>query len=175
MRILFACLGVLVLALALAGAQTEARPDVPDAIRAHANERVVLRLHASGSQIYNCQSGTDGKFGWILRAPDAELSDRDGKVIGHHSAGPTWKLNDGSEVKGKASGHVDSPDADSIPWLLVDVVSNSRQGQLASVTTIQRVHTHGGKLPATGCDGAHRDSEAKSSYTADYYFYAPVK
>ena len=98
----------LALAPTLAGAQTEPRPDVPDAIRAHANEQVVLRLHASGLQIYNCRSDADGKFGWILKAPDAELTDRDGKIIGHHSAGPTWKLNDGSEVKGKASGHVDS-------------------------------------------------------------------
>ena len=83
-------------------------------------------------------------------------------------------------MKGKASGHVDSTDPDSIPWLL-DVVSNSGKGLLASVTTIQRVHTHGGKPPpATGCDALHiqssdRDVEAKSSYTADYYFYAPVK
>jgi hypothetical protein len=161
-------------------AQKVSPPEVPEAIRAHAHEQVVLRVHASGSQIYTCQSGTDGKFSWALKAPDAELSDGDGKIIGKHFAGPTWKLNDGSEVKGKASGHVDSPDSDSIPWLLVDVVSNSGKGQLANVTTIQRVHTNGGKPPATGCDASHlhssdHDAEAKSSYTADYYFYAPVK
>ena len=41
------------------------------------------------------------------------------------------------------------------------------------MTAIQRVHTHGGKAPAEGCDAAHNGAETKSSYTADYYFYAP--
>jgi hypothetical protein len=31
----------------------------------------------------------------------------------------TMKHNDGSEVTGKASAKVDSPNPDSIPWLLV--------------------------------------------------------
>jgi hypothetical protein len=43
------------------------------------------------------------------------------------------------------------------------------------VTTIQRVHTHGGKPGNDPCDEAHKDAENKSSYTADYYFFAPVK
>ena len=46
----------------------------------------------------------DGKFAWTLKAPDAELKDRKDKVIGQHSAGPTWKLKDGSEVTGKGCG-----------------------------------------------------------------------
>ena len=103
------------------------------------------------------------------------MHDRNDKVIGQHSAGPTWKLKDGSEVTGKAAAHVDSLDPDSIPWLLVNAVSHSGKGVLTSVTTIQRVHTHGGKPPADGCDESHKGAEAKSSYTADYYFYAPAK
>jgi hypothetical protein len=130
---------------------------------------------AKGSQIYTCQAAADGKFSWTLKAPDAELRDRKDKVIGQHSAGPTWKLKDGSEVTGKAGAHVDALDADSIPWLLVNVVTNSGKGALANVTTIQRVHTRGGKPPADGCDEAHKDAETKSSYTADYYFFAPAK
>jgi hypothetical protein len=54
------------------------------------------------------------------------------------------------------------------------VVSHSGEGVLSKVTTIQRVNTHGGKPPAGGCDDSHRDAESKSSYTADYYFYAPA-
>src|SRR5271169_1894379 len=131
-----------------ANAQKDSRPDVPAAIQAPAGEEVVLVAHASGSQIYTCQAAADGKFTWTLKAPDAELKDQKGKVIGSHFAGPTWKLDDGSEVTGKAAAHVDSPDADSIPWLLVSVVGHSGQGLLTKVTTIQRVHTHGGKPPA---------------------------
>jgi hypothetical protein len=153
----------------------EPAPDVPDAIQAPAGLHVVVYAHATGSQIYTCQSTPDGKFSWTLKAPDADLHDRKDKVIGHHSAGPAWKLTDGSEVTGKAVAHVNSLDADSIPWLLVNVVSHTGNGLLSTVTTIQRVHTHGGQPPAEGCDAAHFNAETKSSYTADYYFYAPVK
>lgn len=153
----------------------ESAPDVPDAIAVPAGLEPVLFVHASGSQIYTCKAGDDGKFAWTLKAPDAELKDRKDKVIGQHSAGPTWKLKDGSEVTGKAAAHVDSLDDNSIPWLLVNVVNNAGKGALAKVTTIQRVHTHGGKPGSDPCDDSHEDAESKSSYTADYYFYAPVK
>lgn len=175
-------LAVIVIALAscLAVAQAdvpaqESAPDVPDAIAVPSGLEPVLFVHAKGSQIYTCQAGTDGKFSWTLKAPDAELRDRKDKIIGQHSAGPKWTLKDGSDVTGKASAHVDSLDPDSIPWLLLNVVSNSGKGQLARVTTIQRVHTHGGKPGNEACDELHKDAETKSAYTADYYFFAPVK
>lgn len=176
-------LSVLILGTSFAAAQAkdapvkvkEDPPDVPDAIQAPAGEEVVLLAHATGSQIYTCQASADGKLIWTLKAPEAELHDRNDKVIGQHSAGPSWKLKDGSEVTGKAAAKVDALDPGSIPWLLVKVVSHAGNGQLANVTTIQRVHTHGGQAPAEGCDTVHKDAETKSSYTADYYFYAPAK
>jgi hypothetical protein len=160
--------------------QNESAPDVPDAITVPAGLQPVLFVHAKGSQVYTCQADADGKFNWTLKGPEAELSDRKDKVIGQHSADPTsklptWKLKDGSEVTGKAAAHVDSLDSDSIPWLLVNVVTNSGKGQLANVTTIQRVHTHGGKPGNDACDESHKATETKSSYTADYYFFAPAK
>ncbi len=111
----------------------------------------------------------------MLKAPDAELHDRKDKVIGTHFAGPTWKLKDGSEVTGKAAAKVDSLDGESVPWLLVNVVGHAGKGLLNSVTTIQRVHTHGGMPTNDLCDAAHANTESKSSYSADYYFYAPPK
>ena len=86
--------------------------------------------HASGWQIYTCQAAADAKFSWTLKAPQAELRDRNDQVIGQHSAGPTWKLKDGSAVTGKAAAHADSPDPASIPWLLVNVVSHAGKGLL---------------------------------------------
>jgi hypothetical protein len=159
----------------------EFAPDVPDAIAVPAGENAQFFVTAKGSQIYTCQAGADGKFAWTLKGPEAELRDRKDKVIGQHFADsttklPTWKLKDGSEVSGKAAARVDSLDADSIPWLLVNVVSHAGKGQLTNITTIQRVHTHGGK-PGNDdvCDESHKDAETKSSYTADYYFFAPAK
>ena len=180
--ILFALL-VLVATLPLAAQKKDAQkdspakesaPDVPDAIQVPSGLEPVLFARAKGSQIYTCQADAQGNYTWTLKAPEAELHDRKDKVIGEHSAGPTWKLKDGSEVTGKAAAHVDSLDSDSIPWLLVNVTTNSGKGQLAHVTTIQRVHTHGGKPSASDvCDASHKDAEAKSAYTADYYFFAP--
>jgi len=179
-----AVIAILISATSLLNAQSNAQkdappkesaPDVPDAIAVPSGLEPVLFVHAKGSQIYTCQAGADGKYSWTLKAPEAELKDRKDKVIGEHSAGPTWKLKDGSEVTGKKAAQVESLDPDSIPWLLVNVVTNSGKGQLANVTAIQRVHTHGGKPGTDPCDESHKDAETKSSYTADYYFYAPTK
>jgi len=177
-RVRLALLLLIPFALSLASAQKDAppqesAPDVPDAIALPAGEQPVLFTHAKGSQIYTCQPGPDGKLAWTLKAPEADLTDRKDKVIGQHLAGPTWKLKDGSEVTGKIAAHVDALDEDSIPWLLVNVVNNSGKGALAKVNVIQRVHTHGGKPPANACDDSHKGDETKSSYTADYYFFAP--
>ena len=158
-----------------ASGQGASRPDVPDKIKAPAGEEVVLQVHAAGSQIYVCQAGTDGMFAWTLKAPEAELRDQQGAIIGRHFAGPTWKHNDGSEVTGKAAAKVDSPDADSIPWLLVTATDHSGDGVLGHVTSIQRIRTKGGQPPAEDCNASKQNREIKSSYTADYYFYAPAQ
>jgi hypothetical protein len=159
-----------------ASGQAISRPDVPDKIKAPTGEVVVLQAHASGSQNYVCQMGTEGKPAWTLKAPEAELHDQQGTMIGRHYAGPTWKDNDGSEVTGKALAHVDSPDADSIPWLLITVTGHSGNGVLGRVTTIQRIHTKGGLAPpASECNTSKQNAEVKIPYTADYYFYAPAK
>ena len=153
----------------------ESAPDVPDAIEVPAGVEPVLFVRASGEQVYTCKAGAEGKLSWELKGPEAELKDRKDKVIGQHSAGPTWKLKDGSEVTGKVAAKVDSLDPDSVPWLLLNVENNSKKGALASVTMIQRVHTHGGMPGNDACDESHKDAETKSKYTADYYFFAPVK
>jgi hypothetical protein len=166
-------LALLAAGAALAAGLTPA-PVVPAAIKAPAGESVVLVAHATGAQVYVCTSAADGTPLWTLKGPDAELRDAKGALIGQHSAGPAWKLKDGSEVTGKATAHVDSPDAHAIPWLLLSVVSHTGGGVLAGVTHIQRIHTKGGEAPpAAQCDASRRNSESRSAYSADYYFYAP--
>ena len=153
----------------------ESAPDVPDAIAAPAGLEPVLFVRAKGVQIYTCEQGSAGRFEWTLKGPEAELKNRKDKVIGQHTAGPTWRLKDGSEVTEKPAAQVDSLDSESVHWLLIDVVNNSKKGALAEVTKIQRVHTRGGKAGNGACDEAHKGAESKSDYTADYYFFAPAK
>jgi len=150
-------------------------PKVPDAIKAPAGERVVFVAHAAGSQIYTCGKGDDGKPQWTLKAPEAQLRDDKGALIGHHSAGPSWKHIDGSSVTGKAAAKAASPDAGSIPWLLVTVVSHDRKGVFEHVTSIQRVNTKGGVAPPVEkCDPSKPNVESWIPYSADYYFFAPA-
>jgi hypothetical protein len=54
--------------------QGVSRPDVPDKIKAPGGEEVVLQAHASGSQIYVCQDGSEvtGKAVARVDAPDAD-------------------------------------------------------------------------------------------------------
>jgi hypothetical protein len=152
------------------------RPKVPDKIKASPAELVVLRAHASGSQIYVCQLGAENKPGWTFKAAEAELQDQHGARIGRHYAGPTWELDDGSEVTGKAVARVDSPDPDSIPWLLLSATGHFGSGILTHISTIQRINTRGGQPPPPdGCNASTLNLEVKSAYTAEYYFYVMTK
>jgi hypothetical protein len=145
---------------------------VPEVLRAPAEEHLVLQVHGKGDQIYSCK--VDGaQAAWTLKAPDAQLFDKDGEAFGKHFAGPSWEASDGSRVVGKAAANAPSPDADAIPWLLVKVVSHEGQGVLTPVTSIQRINTKGGKGPASGCDAGHAGQEVRVAYSADYLFFAP--
>ena len=150
-----------------------AAPAVPADLKPPAGAKLVLEAHAKGDQIYTCTQ-QNGQYAWTLKAPDAQLFDTHGKVIGRHFAGPSWELSDKSAVTGKMLAHADAPDKDAIPWLLVGVVDHSGSGQLSGVTHIQRLNTKGGKAPA-GCDASSAGKETRSAYTASYYFYKAEK
>ena len=123
--------------------------------------RLLLQAVGSGDQVYTCVNGS-----WALKAPDAKLLNQEGSVIGRHFAGPTWQLNDGSWVKGKAVAKQVAPDPTAVPWLLLESVGGT--GRLAAVRFIQRTETHGGNAPDGSCNhGAMR----KVPYTATYSFY----
>ena len=144
---------------------------VPKETHASPEERLLFHVHAKGDQVYTCK-GDGAQFAWTLKAPDAKLFDKDGKPFGKHFAGPFWEANDGSRVTGKAVASA-SLDADSIPWLIVNIISHDGNGVLSPATKILRVNTKGGKAPASGCDAPHADQQIRASYSADYLFYAP--
>lgn len=164
-------------AMSLATASTvlsfsSAAQEVPQQLRPPVNEQLLFQLQGKGDQIYICKQ--DGaQFTWGLKAPDAQLFNKDGKAFGKHFAGPSWEATDGSRVTGKAVGNAPSPDPNSIPWLLVNVVSHDGNGLLSSIATIQRLNTTGGKAPASGCDAEHAGQEVRVPYSADYLMYAP--
>jgi len=70
---------------------------------------LLAEVEADGVQIYACET-TDKGSEWVFKAPEANLFDTEGRQIGTHFAGPSWKLVDGSEVTG-ALGPIDIQDS----------------------------------------------------------------
>ena len=144
-------------------------PDVPKALQAPSGE-VVVSLEGKGSQIYVCQNA-GGAYAWKFKAPEAKLFGDSGELLGRHFAGPTWEMNDGSRVTGKLVASAPSPDAKSIPWLLLTAVSHEGKGLMSRVDSIQRLKTKGGIAPASSCSAEIKDKEVSVPYQAYYYFY----
>jgi hypothetical protein len=149
-----------------------AAQQVPQQLQPPANEHLLLQVHAKGDQVYTCKNDA-AQFTWTLKAPDAQLFDKDDKPFGKHFAGPSWEAADGSRVTGKAAANAPSPDANSIPWLLVNIVNHDGTGVLSRAATIQRINTKGGKAPASGCDASHVGQDLRVPYSAAYLFFAP--
>jgi hypothetical protein len=147
--------------------------EVPPALQVPAGQKLVRMLHATGVQIYQCKAGAKdpSRYSWVYQEPKAELSDRSGKDIGRHYAGPTWEADDGSKVVGDIVARADAPTPNGIQWLLLRAKSNTGKGIFAKVQSIQRVHTIGGLAPQDPCDAGHADQRARVAYSADYYFY----
>jgi hypothetical protein len=171
-RIQESTLAALLTAAIIVLSSSAAAQQVPQQLQPSASEQLILEVHAKGDQVYTCKEDVTA-YAWTLKAPDAQLFDKDGKPFGKHFAGPSWEAKDGSRVSGKAVANAPSPDPDSIAWLLVNIVGHEGNGVLSRATTIQRLHTKGGKAPATGCDASHAGQELRVPYSADYLFYAP--
>jgi hypothetical protein len=155
-------LGMIALVLAVACmARNCIAQTAKESIDVPPHSRHLLQAGGSGDQVYGCANGS-----WALKAPDAKLLNQEGSVIGRHFAGPTWQLNDGSWVKGKAVAKQVAPDATAVPWLLLESVGGS--GRLRAVRFIQRTGTTGGNAPGGSCS---QSATRRVPYTATYSFY----
>jgi hypothetical protein len=79
---------------------------------AHAS--LLVDAQADGVQIYACET-TDKGPEWVFKAPEANLFDAEGRQIGTHFAGPSWKLTDGSQVVGAPVAKAPRRGDDSAP------------------------------------------------------------
>ena len=181
-------------------ADTITPPSVPDNIKVPAGNKAFMVGHAVGTQNYVCvPSGSSFRF--VLFTPEATLFDGDGEQLTTHYFSPNpeepntdprvvsayviraaWQdSRDASTVWGMVQPGHSSTDAafvepGAIPWLLVTKVGD-RDGstggdRLSATTFIQRVNTHGGLAPSTGCASlADVGKTAFVPYTTDYYFY----
>lgn len=152
-------------AAATGAAMAQDLKSIPEDLRPAGSESLKRVISAKGVQIYECR---DQK--WVFVAPEADLFDSRGNLVGRHYAGPTWEaIGDGSKVLGTVKTRADAPEAGAIPWLLLSTKSVGGRGYFSDVTSIQRIATHGGAAPGSACP--HDGLQARVSYTADYYFF----
>jgi hypothetical protein len=131
-------------------------------------KHALFMLRGEGVQIYGAEE-VKGGLEWVLRAPEAKLLDyQTGAAVGTHSLGPTWVDADGGKLTGKKLMDAPAPNASAVPWLLLEVKSDSR-GRFANVTHVQRVDTWGGKAPAI--KPAKAGDVAEVRYEATYVFF----
>ena len=143
-----------------------AAAEIPETIATH-GETLMVTAHATGAQVYECKTNSDGKLVWQFREPIATLM-IDGKTVGRHFAGPVWEMADGSAVSAKVSAQAPGATTNDIPLLRLDVAARHGSGLLSGVTTIQRLNTRGGRADAA-CDSA--GTFLSVPYSADYAFY----
>ena len=147
-------------------------PDVPSDIAAPAGSKLFLVGHAVGVQIYRCNATASG-YRWSFVGPRADLYGDTGKLIATHFAGPRWQALDGSQALGAFVRGV-SVDPAAIPWLLLSASGSAGADgdRLAGTTSIQRINTTGGLIPAAEeCHAGSAGVVNEVPYTADYYFY----
>jgi hypothetical protein len=151
-----------------AGAK-DAMVEVPAAL--NPNKLSIFRVvSATGVQVYTCARNAAGARGWILKGPDAQLFDPQGKLVGKHYAGPTWEDLDGGKVVGQARTSMPAPADKAVPWLLLDAKSHEGSGAFTQAQAVVRMETVGGSAPGDGCEEARAGQELRVPYTAVYVF-----
>jgi hypothetical protein len=175
-------------------------PEVPANLQVPAGNKLFLVGHATGTQNYICLPTATG-FAFTLFTPQATLFNDQGgeiihhyfgpnpaeantnpKVLGEHMIRPAWQdSKDSSTVwayvqPGNSSTDPAFVEPGAVAWLLL-TAAGSQDGptggnRLSGTTYIQRLNTHGGVAPSTGCATAEDvGNQAHVPYTTDYYFY----
>jgi hypothetical protein len=135
------------------------------------SQHAILTVTGKGVQIYTSQQAAAAPQ-WVFQAPEATLLNAAGNTVGTHAAGPVWRSNDGSTVKGDLLQKGASPEPGAIPWLLLKASTTTGSGVMTRVEFIRRSDTHGGIAPTTGCDAQHLTAVTRVPYTATYTFYS---
>jgi Protein of unknown function (DUF3455) len=154
--------------------------EIPGAITVPANlpggNVRVATFYATGVQKYKAQfkaGGDPATLEWVFVAPKANLYDATNKIVGNHSAGPTWQLL--GSVTDSIYGQpfnpartAASPRPYTIDWLLLmPKTGKTPTGIFKDVVYIQRIETNGGKPRK---QPEYEGQTIEVNYTAIYRF-----
>jgi hypothetical protein len=176
-------------------------PDMPDNIKVTGGKAFLVG-HAIGTQNYVCQPSGAGVayilftpqatlFGedrgqiithFFSPNPDQDDPNTDPKVVVANGAiRATWQYRDTSRVwaatvPGGSSTDQKFVELGAVAWLKLKAVGHqdgpTGGDKLSSVTFVQRLNTHGGVAPSTGCASlSDVGNKAFVPYRADYFFY----
>lgn len=136
-----------------------------------------VTLHAEGAEIYECRADEHKRLAWRSREPIATLF-LDGDTVGRHYAGLRWghvdesklrwEYGDGSAVQAKIAASTAGTYANDIPWLKMDVVTQTGGSVLFGMTAVQRINTRRG-MAAGACGPT--GSFLSVPFSADYVFW----
>lgn len=149
---------------------------LPAPVQVPAGHVVALETVGAGEITYECREKTaaPGQYEWVFVGPSAQLSDRQGRVVGRYFGPPaTWAASDGSAITGTQVA-VAPAAAGSLPLQLVKANPATGSGAMAGLSYIQRVATQGGVAPAAACDAGANGRREIVKYRADYIFWKPA-
>ena len=147
-------------------------PGIPPRLREGAGEELAFMLSANGVNVYQCKAtiANPDLYAWYFIAPDATLYDGSHEVARMVSPNLMEALSDYTSVSGFVNG-AQSAGPGNLPWMSARATANGDSGLFAGVTSYQRVNTHGGAAPASGCNADNVGEEARVAFDADFYFY----
>jgi hypothetical protein len=113
----------------------------------------------------------------IALAPSAggDLFDKQGRQIGTHFSGPTWKLDDGSAVVGEIMAKANAPEPGGNSMAALRARSHEGSGALSVAAYIRRTDTKGVVAPRTGYDASPLSEQARVRYSPTYLFFSEGK
>ena len=158
---------------------TLTKPELPKglALPPSATPTPLLRLRATGVQVYHCRTEPGGTWAWHHEGAEAELFDDGCALYGMLEAGPTWRALGTGPKGGRLSGQLtaqakSSGESEALPARLYDAARSEGEGPLGSSQLVLEKDTVGGKSPPSGCDLSTADARVASPYQATLYFFA---
>ena len=128
----------------------------------------VLRLEASGEQIFRCARDTQGWF-WHFEAPNAYLFEPvKNQAVAKHGYHFSFVHNDGSKLVTRIIRY--RPQTAKLTEALFAVTESASAGAFAGVKYVQRLNTHGG-LPTQKCTEAKKGQILRVPFEAQFVFY----
>lgn len=140
-----------------------------DPLSPGADSSAAFVLTGEGVQQFQCTADANGRF-WKFITPQAQLRDRQGRVVARQGSEGSFFATDGSILAAKIEKYAEKSTAGNIRDLVYRTTSRGKQGMLTGITHVKRSEGKGG-VPLTRCSPSQLGATLKVPFTATYTFY----